>query len=316
MGLPEPAGAAVDVPGDLPIIDKPLPRFLDDAAAAKLLRATRTDPDPLSRLIVELLARTGIRRGELLALTVDAVVQIGSAYWLRIPIGKLHNDRYIPLHPQLKDLLDDWITHHRPADRGRSPAIWLPATRLCAGPLSSRAASGSGARPHSAPAHDGIDANEKAVAEIYVPESDAHLVGLSVVPRSRSQTSLLGPGADIHRVADRCSVQDDSSVVAGDGGAQFGDRFVGACRDDFDAARDGVTAAHRCLEGPIDIQKHRARTRQLLRHNGIQDGTGNPALDDDLPETGRLRRGFVVVQRVAVTADLGEQGDVVVTDSA
>ena len=68
----------------------------------------------MSRLIVELLARTGIRRGELLTLTVDAVVQIGSAYWLRIPIGKLHNDRYIPLHPQLKELLDDWITHHRP----------------------------------------------------------------------------------------------------------------------------------------------------------------------------------------------------------
>jgi integrase/recombinase XerD len=102
-------------PGDLPIIDKPLPRFLDDAAAAKLLRAARADHDPLSRLIVELLARTGIRRGELLALTVDAVVQIGSAYWLRIPVGKLHNDRYIPLHPQLKELLDDWITRHRPA---------------------------------------------------------------------------------------------------------------------------------------------------------------------------------------------------------
>ena len=102
-------------PGDLPIVDKPRPRFLDDAAAAKLLRAARADPDPLSRLIVELLARTGIRRGELLALTVDAVVQIGSAYWLRIPIGKLHNDRYIPLHPQLKELLDEWITHHRPS---------------------------------------------------------------------------------------------------------------------------------------------------------------------------------------------------------
>lgn len=102
--------------GDLPIIDKPLPRFLDDGAATKLLRTARADTDPLSRLIVELLARTGIRRGELLGLTVDAVVQIGSAYWLRIPIGKLHNDRYIPLHPQLKDLLDDWVEHHRPAD--------------------------------------------------------------------------------------------------------------------------------------------------------------------------------------------------------
>jgi integrase/recombinase XerD len=101
--------------GDLPIIDKPLPRFLDDAAAAKLLRAARADTDPLARLVTELLARTGIRRGELLELTVDAVVQIGSAFWLRIPVGKLHNDRYIPLHPQLKELLDDWVTNHRPA---------------------------------------------------------------------------------------------------------------------------------------------------------------------------------------------------------
>ena len=113
-GYPDAPTRTLMFPGDLPIVDKPLPRFLDDAAAAKLLRATRSDADPLSRLIVELLARTGIRRSELLALTIDGVVQIGSAYWLRIPIGKLHNDRYIPLHPQLKQLLDDWITHHRP----------------------------------------------------------------------------------------------------------------------------------------------------------------------------------------------------------
>jgi hypothetical protein len=59
--------------------------------------------------VVELLARTGMRKGELLALTTDAVVQIGSAYWLRIPLGKLHNDRYIPLHPELKALLDDQL---------------------------------------------------------------------------------------------------------------------------------------------------------------------------------------------------------------
>jgi integrase len=113
-GYPNPPQRPLIFAGDLPILDKPLPRFLDDAAATKLMRAARADPDPLSRLIVELLARTGIRRSELLALTIDAVVQIGSAFWLRIPIGKLHNDRYIPLHPQLKDLLDEWIAHHRP----------------------------------------------------------------------------------------------------------------------------------------------------------------------------------------------------------
>jgi integrase len=114
-GYPDPPQRPLVFAGDIPIVDKPLPRFLDDASAAKLMRASRTDTDPLSRLIVELLARTGIRRGELLGLTVDAVVQIGSAFWLRIPIGKLHNDRYIPLHPQLKEMLDDWVTNHRPA---------------------------------------------------------------------------------------------------------------------------------------------------------------------------------------------------------
>ena len=91
------------------------PASSTSAAAAKLLRSARADTDPLARLVTELLARTGMRRGELLALSVDAVVQIGSAFWLRIPVGKLHNDRYIPLHPQLKELLDDWVTNHRPA---------------------------------------------------------------------------------------------------------------------------------------------------------------------------------------------------------
>jgi integrase len=100
--------------GDLPRRDEPLPRFIDDGAFAKLLQATRVDPDPFVRLCVEFLARTGLRKGEFLDLTVDSVVQIGAAYWLHVPLGKLRNDRYIPLHPQLKDLLDEWLTH-RPA---------------------------------------------------------------------------------------------------------------------------------------------------------------------------------------------------------
>jgi len=94
---------------DMPIPDETLPRFLDDAAATKLLQAARADDDPFVRLTVEFLARTCMRKGEYLALTTDAVVQIGSAYWLHVPLGKLHTDRYIPLHPQLKELLDQWL---------------------------------------------------------------------------------------------------------------------------------------------------------------------------------------------------------------
>ena len=81
--------------------------------------ATRAADDPFVRLCVEFLARTGLRKGELLDLTVDAVVQIGSAFWLRVPVGKLHNDRYIPLHAQLKALLDDWVARRQPNLRSK-----------------------------------------------------------------------------------------------------------------------------------------------------------------------------------------------------
>jgi integrase len=94
--------------GDLPRKDEPLPRFLDDPTFALFMRAARAEARPLTRLVVELLARTGMRVGELCALEADAVVLIGETYWLRIPVGKLHNDRYIPLHPQLVDMLAEW----------------------------------------------------------------------------------------------------------------------------------------------------------------------------------------------------------------
>ncbi len=40
-----------------------------------------------------------MRIGELCALDADPVVQIGDCHWLRIPVGKLRNDRYIPSIP-------------------------------------------------------------------------------------------------------------------------------------------------------------------------------------------------------------------------
>ncbi len=110
-------------PGDVPKLDDPLPRFIDDGAAKKLIGAARATNDPFARLAVEFLARTGLRRGEFLDLRVDSVVQIGSAYWLHVPLGKLRTDRYIPLHPQLKELLDEWVAR-RPAGL-REPWLFM-----------------------------------------------------------------------------------------------------------------------------------------------------------------------------------------------
>src|SRR6266540_1669013 len=103
-------------PGDLPRQDHPLPKALDDAAAAKLLRAAQADKRLLVRVTVEVLLRTGLRVGEYTSLPADAVVQIGAAPWLHVPVGKLHEDRYLPLHPHLVQLIDDYRAEHVPAD--------------------------------------------------------------------------------------------------------------------------------------------------------------------------------------------------------
>jgi site-specific recombinase XerD len=99
-------------PGDLPRQDHPLPKALDDASAAKLLRAAQNDKRLLVRVTVEMLLRTGLRVSEYTSLRADAVVQIGAGPWLHVPVGKLREDRYLPLHPQLVALIDDYRTRY------------------------------------------------------------------------------------------------------------------------------------------------------------------------------------------------------------
>jgi site-specific recombinase XerD len=70
--------------GDLPTPDDPLPKFLSDVDAGKLMRAAAGE-HPTRRLVIEMLARTGLRVGELCALSVDAVVWMSGRHWLRVP---------------------------------------------------------------------------------------------------------------------------------------------------------------------------------------------------------------------------------------
>ena len=95
--------------GDIPPRPEPLPKFLDDQHAAAFMAAAAAHPLPRYRLVVEVLARTGLRASELCDLAADAVTRIGNdGYWLRVPVGKLRNDRMIPLHPDLVELFADW----------------------------------------------------------------------------------------------------------------------------------------------------------------------------------------------------------------
>jgi site-specific recombinase XerD len=103
-------------PGDLPRQDHPLPKALDDAAAAKLLRAAQHQSRHLIRVTVEVLLRTGLRVSEYTGLRSDAIVHIGAGPWLHVPVGKLREDRYLPLHPQLVELIDDYRAAHVPPE--------------------------------------------------------------------------------------------------------------------------------------------------------------------------------------------------------
>jgi len=52
------------------------------------------------------------------------MVLIGDTHWLRIPVGKLHNDRYVPLLPYIVELIND----HRPDAARRDPGVSSNAT--------------------------------------------------------------------------------------------------------------------------------------------------------------------------------------------
>ena len=98
--------------GDLPRCDHPLPKALDDGAAARLLRAAQNDTRLLVRVTVEMLLRTGLRVSEYTSLQAGAVVHIGAGPWLHVPVGKLRDDRYLPLHPHLVTLIDQYRAAH------------------------------------------------------------------------------------------------------------------------------------------------------------------------------------------------------------
>jgi integrase len=103
---------------DFPALDEPLPKFLDDPTAAKFMAALAQDPNLRRRLMVELLARTGMRVGELAGLEDEAMIHKEDGHRLRIPIGKLHNDRHVPLHPMLVDLIGEYRAMRGPSHSG------------------------------------------------------------------------------------------------------------------------------------------------------------------------------------------------------
>ena len=71
------------------------------------MAAIRELPDPFQRYPLEILRVTGMRIGELINLELDCIHEIpGKGAWLKVPIGKLHTERMVPISPETVVLFD------------------------------------------------------------------------------------------------------------------------------------------------------------------------------------------------------------------
>lgn len=113
-----------DVPGrviftraDIPKTPKTLPRFIPDHELDTLMAAVEALPDPLQRTALIVARWSGARRDEIRRLDLDCLDAYPDGHpRLRIPVGKGHAERSIPLHPQAAEALQTLIDQARASD--------------------------------------------------------------------------------------------------------------------------------------------------------------------------------------------------------
>ncbi len=95
---------------DIPRQPDTLPRALPPDIDAALMNAVAGLDDVFARVAITVLRHTGIRIGELLDLEIGHLVDFGpNGTWLRVPLGKLHNERAVPVDDHALEALDEWL---------------------------------------------------------------------------------------------------------------------------------------------------------------------------------------------------------------
>ncbi len=96
---------ALIVPEDLPPLDAYLPKPLSPENDRLLDQELRKNPD-LSHTGLLLLRATGMRIGECVSLTTDCLRHLEQDQWaLRVPLGKLHNERWLPVDDEIRKFI-------------------------------------------------------------------------------------------------------------------------------------------------------------------------------------------------------------------
>jgi site-specific recombinase XerD len=92
---------------DLPKVDYLLPRYIPKEQEERLMQGVRALENPVQRYGLLILRATGMRIGELVDLELDCVHHVlGKGAWLKVPLGKLHTERMVPLDDETLALLD------------------------------------------------------------------------------------------------------------------------------------------------------------------------------------------------------------------
>lgn len=100
---------------DLPRLPEPLPRALPPDTDRDLMAAVADLSDPAARYGIQILRGTGMRIGELLDLELDCLWDTPNhGTWVKVPLGKLDNERMVPLDPDTLAAFDGWITQRQP----------------------------------------------------------------------------------------------------------------------------------------------------------------------------------------------------------
>ncbi|MBI2239006.1 MAG: tyrosine-type recombinase/integrase [Actinobacteria bacterium] len=97
---------------DVPRPPRVLPRALPPDVDAALMDAVGRLEDRFARIGLTVLRGAGLRLGELLDLELDCVCDYGPAgNWLRVPLGKLDEERSVPLDEATLAAIEEWKAH-------------------------------------------------------------------------------------------------------------------------------------------------------------------------------------------------------------
>lgn len=101
-----PVGQALILPQDLPPRDQYLPIPLSPEVDSLLQQELRQTDDLLSNALL-LIRATGMRVGECLRLNRNSLRHLGGNQWaLHVPLGKLHNERWVPLDDEARKIFE------------------------------------------------------------------------------------------------------------------------------------------------------------------------------------------------------------------